>query len=90
MIPIQDLLRRIQWDAEFGNAQFVIGYLDRLSGDLVRVPLRRIRFPTGERFALEAMEDDGSVHAVPLHRVRAVWRNGALIWHREPPRARRK
>jgi uncharacterized protein (UPF0248 family) len=46
--------------------------------------MRRIRFPTGEHFAFEAMEDDGAVHNVPLHRVREVWRDGELIWHREP------
>jgi uncharacterized protein (UPF0248 family) len=84
MIPIQDLLHRIQWDFEFGKAEFVVGYLDRVSGTLVRVPFSRIRFPTGEHFALEVVEDDGAVHDVPLHRVREIWRDGALIWHREP------
>jgi uncharacterized protein (UPF0248 family) len=84
MIPIQDLLHRIQWDPEFGKAEHVVGYLDRVSGTLVRVPFRRIRFPTGEHFALEAVQDDGAVHDVPLHRVREVWRDGVLIWHREP------
>ena len=84
MIPIQDLLHRIRWDPDFGKAEFVVGYFDRLSGALVRVPMRRIRFPTGEHFAFEAVEDDGAVHNVPLHRVREVWRDGELIWHREP------
>jgi len=49
----------------------------------VRVPFRRVVFETGEHFMLEAVADDGSVHSVPLHRVREVWRNGGLIWHRE-------
>jgi hypothetical protein len=31
VIPIQDLLHRIRWDAEFGKAQFVIGYYDRVA-----------------------------------------------------------
>jgi uncharacterized protein (UPF0248 family) len=34
------------------------------------------------RFAFEALEEDGSVHRVPYHRVRAVWRDGELIWSR--------
>lgn len=84
MIPIQDLLHRVQWDPEFGKSEIVVGYHDRLSGAVVRVPLRRIRFPSGEHFAFEAVEDDGSAHDVPLHRVREVWRDGKLIWHREP------
>ncbi len=91
MIPIQDLLHRIQWDPEFGKAEFLVGYLDRVTGTLVRLPFRRIRFPTGEHFAFKVAEDDGAVHDVPLHRVREVWRDGVLIWHREPqPRAPNK
>ena len=83
MIPIQDLLHRIQWDSEFGKGEFVLGYYDRVEDRIVRVPFRRVHFEKGERFMFEAVEDDGSVHGVPLHRVREVWRNGELIWHRE-------
>jgi uncharacterized protein (UPF0248 family) len=36
MIPIQDLLHRIQWDPEFGSAAFEIGYVDRVAGGTVR------------------------------------------------------
>jgi uncharacterized protein (UPF0248 family) len=82
MTPIHDLLNRIRWDTEFGNAQFEIGYWDRMARRIVRVPLRRLRFEKTSSFAFDATEDDGSVHTVPLHRVRAVWRNGALIWQR--------
>jgi uncharacterized protein (UPF0248 family) len=87
MIPIQDLLHRIQWDRDFGAADFEVGYLDRIAGAIVRLPLRRVHFPKGEHFAVEAIEDDGSLHTVPLHRVRSVWRNGELIWARHPPRS---
>jgi uncharacterized protein (UPF0248 family) len=85
MIPIQDLLHRIQWDPEFGRAEFEIGYFDRVTREIVRVPFRRVHFEKGEHFAFEAVEEDGSVHSVPLHRVREVWRNGALVWQRAPP-----
>lgn len=82
MMPIWDLLSRIRWDAEFGNAEFEIGYWDRVGRRLVRVPFRRLRFDERAHFVFEATEDDGSVHTVPMHRVRAVWRNGELIWQR--------
>ena len=85
MIPIQDLLHRIRWDAEFGKGEFVLGYHDRVRHEIVRVPFSRIHFTPREHFAFEAVEHDGTVHTVPLHRVREVWRNGELIWHREPP-----
>lgn len=87
MTPIHELLARIRWDAEFGAAQFVIGYYDRVTGAQVTVPLERLRFEPGEGFAFEAAGEDGTVHAVPYHRVRSVWRNGELIWHRHAPPA---
>jgi uncharacterized protein (UPF0248 family) len=91
MIPIRELLARIRWDPEFGAARFDIAYFDRRARRLVRLPLERIAMRAGERFAFEAIEDDGSAHSVPYHRVRAVWRDGTLIWSRAPvrPRARR-
>jgi uncharacterized protein (UPF0248 family) len=86
VIPIQDLLHRILWDPEFGRGEFEIGYEDRLAGRVVRVPFRRVRLERGERFAFEAVEDDGSTHRVPFHRVREVWRDGESIWRRSKGR----
>ena len=84
MIPIHELLHRIRWDPEFGKGAFEVGYDDHVAGRLVRLPLPRLRLQPGERFAFEALEDDGSTHLVPFHRVRAVWRDGELIWKRPP------
>jgi len=82
MIPIHELLARIRWDGAFGRASFVIGYWDRVVGTEVKVPLERVHVASGQHFAFEAIESDGSVHAVPFHRVRHVWRDGRLIWSR--------
>lgn len=82
MIPIDEVLHRIQWDAEFGGAEFVIGYLDRVAGRILRVPFADVRLVARERPGLEVVESDGSVHRMPLHRVREVWRDGVLIWER--------
>jgi uncharacterized protein (UPF0248 family) len=83
MVPIHELLARIRWDPEFGQARFEIAYLDRIEQQLVRVPLERITTSPSDHFGFEAIEDDGSVHSVPYHRVREVWRNGELIWSRD-------
>jgi len=83
MIPIHELLARIRWDSEFGRARFEIAYFDRRKKALVRLPFERIRMPEEHRFAFEALEGDGSVHSVPYHRVREVWRDGALVWSRK-------
>lgn len=93
MTPIQDLFHRIQWDQEFGKAEFVIGYLDRVGHRIVRVPFQRVHLARGAHFSFDVMEDDGSLHMVPFHRVREVWRGGELIWQRqvrmEPERGNR-
>jgi uncharacterized protein (UPF0248 family) len=82
MIPIQDLLHRIQWDPEFGKAEFVLGYYDRLDDRTIRVPFKQVHLPRGEHFAFDVIEEDGSRRMVPFHRVREVWRDGELIWRR--------
>lgn len=88
MIPIHELLARIRWDADFGRGRFELGYLDRKEKRLVRLPLERIAFPPGQHFTFDAVEEDGSVHSVPYHRVRQVWRDGELIWSRPDVRQR--
>ena len=87
MTPIHELLARIRWDPEFGAAKFEIGYHDRIADAEIRVPLEHICFVDGERYAFEAIESDGTVHTIPYHRVRSVWRDGELIWHRHVPPA---
>jgi uncharacterized protein (UPF0248 family) len=91
MIPIQELLSRIRWDPEFGGGKFIIGYHDRIKAQIVEVPLARIALETDSHGSFEAIETDGSVHSVPYHRVREVYRDGELIWRRpEPPVAHRR
>lgn len=85
MIPIHELLARIRWDPEFARGRLEIGYLDRNRKAIVRLPLERIRMSSLDRFGFDAIEEDGSVHSVPYHRVREVWRDGELIWSRHPP-----
>jgi uncharacterized protein (UPF0248 family) len=82
MTPIQDLLHRIQWDPQFGQGRFVIGYYDRVSGRVERVPFQQLSLGSGNRFSFELVSANGQVRMVPLHRVREVWRNGQLIWQR--------
>ncbi len=82
MIPIQDLLHRIQWDPEFGKGDFVIGYFDRRLGRIIKVPFQRIAIEPGSSFSFELFDELGKARMIPLHRVREVWLNGNLIWHR--------
>ena len=86
MIPIHELLARIRWDPAFVKGRFEIAYLDRVTWALVRVPLERTAIEPGAHFTFDAVEPDGSLHTVPFHRVREVWRDGTLIWERHGKR----
>jgi len=83
MMPIHELLSRIRWDERFGQAQFVIGYYDRVEKRIIRVPLRELYFEPGDHFAFDLIDQEGALHNIPLHRIKQVYRNGELIWHRE-------
>ncbi|MGQ0651228.1 MAG: RNA repair domain-containing protein [Betaproteobacteria bacterium] len=37
-----------------------------------------------DRFGFTVTEEDRATRSVPYHRVRAVWREGELIWSRRP------
>ena len=82
MIPIHELLNRIRWDHEFGDAEFVVGYYDRLEDKIIRVPLKELVFDQEDHFDFELVDEEGTTHTIPLHRIREVIRNGEPIWHR--------
>lgn len=82
MMPIQKLLKRIRWDREFGRGVFEIGYEDHIEQKILRVPFRRIRFNEENRFSFEMEDVDGVVQTIPFHRIREVYKDGDLIWHR--------
>lgn len=83
MIPLHELLNRILWDPEFGRGEFRIGYRDHLQRKLVYVPLHEVQRDPDSHFCFEVTDEEGVVHSVPYHRVKEVWKDGALIWRRE-------
>lgn len=85
MVPIQDVLHRILWDGDFGNAHFVIGYDDRVLKRVVRVSFERIILERGQHFSFDLVQRDGQARMIPFHRVREVTRNGELVWQRPAP-----
>lgn len=83
MIPLHELLNRIQWDPEFGRGDFMLAYLDRLRHGLVYVQLSKVRRDPESHFCFEVIDGEGVVHSVPYHRVKEVWKDGEPIWRRE-------
>jgi uncharacterized protein (UPF0248 family) len=82
MTPIHDLLARIHHDPEFGRGVFELGYLDRFDTQVQRIALGLVNFPEGEKKVFEFEDADGQKRRIPSHRIREVYRDGALIWHR--------
>lgn len=83
MIPIQDILTRIRWDHEFAKGDFVIGYYDRVEDHIIKVPLREVYFDPDDHFDFQVLDNEGELYTVPFHRIKEVYKDGQLIWHRE-------
>ena len=82
MMPIRKLLNRIRWDRTFGQAAFMIGYLDRVENQILQVSFREIHFHEESPDSFEVVDGEGKRHRVPFHRVKEVYRNGERIWRR--------
>jgi len=84
VVPIHELLNRLRWDPAFARGGFVLGYYDRVADRVIRVPASRITLMPGEHFSFQLSDADGHTRDIPFHRVREVYKDGALIWHRKP------
>lgn len=82
MKVIQDLINRIRWDKEYAQADFTIGYYDRVEQKIILVPFRELYFDDADHFGFQILDDEGVTHSIPLHRVKELYKNGKLIWHR--------
>jgi uncharacterized protein (UPF0248 family) len=60
----------------------MIGYYDRVEDKVIQLPFERIQLDPGDHFGFQAIDSDGYAHEVPFHRVKDVYRDGELIWHR--------
>ena len=83
MKPVQDILNRIRWDKNLAEDDFKIGYYDRAEQQIIVVSFKEIIFPFNDHFSFEVIDHEGTLHSVPYHRVKAIYQNGQLIWHRE-------
>jgi uncharacterized protein (UPF0248 family) len=82
MQPLQDLLHRIKWDAEFGKGAFALGYYDRVAHEEQVVPFESVTLDPERPGTFSHEDEDGVVAQIPLHRVRTVYKDGVVIWQR--------
>ena len=83
MKPVQEMLNRIRWDKNWADDEFRIGYYDRVEQRIIVVTFKEIYFPKDDHFSFELIDQEGELHSVPYHRVKAIYQNDCLIWHRE-------
>lgn len=82
MQPIHELINRIRWDPEFGQGRFELAFLDHTARDLVKLPFDMLSIAPGDHYFFHYVDDEGVAHSVPFHRIKSVYKNGELIWHR--------
>lgn len=85
MQPLQDLLARIRWDAEFAKGTFALGYYDRVARQEQVVPFSSVSHDPRNPGTFSVQDEDGVLRQIPLHRVRAVYKDGVVIWQRPSP-----
>lgn len=88
MIPLNDLLNRIRWDADFGKGRFDLGYYDRVEDRIIIVPFQQVILTEGDHFSFQLVSPEGGKFiSIPFHRVRQIYKDGQLIWNREKKQA---
>jgi uncharacterized protein (UPF0248 family) len=78
----REILNQIRWDDRLTADSFAIGYYDRVEDEIVRVAFKEIQFPDDHHFLFEVVDEEGDLHSIPYHRVKEIYQNGRLIWHR--------
>jgi hypothetical protein len=64
VVPIQALLSRIRWDAEFGRGRWEIAFLDRHRVGLVRAPFEAVQTRANVGFVFEVADEDGVLRTI--------------------------
>lgn len=82
MIPIHEFLNRIRWDKKFAQGQFEVGYYDRSEDKIIRIPFEDILFDPKDHFTITIIDSKCETHMVPYHRIKEIYKNGELVWHR--------
>ena len=79
MLPIQQLLNKIKWDKRENPSDYTLFYFDRILNKLVSIPYNKIKRLEGSFMILDNEEETN----IPLHRIRKVTKNHAVVWERK-------
>ena len=79
MQPIHQLLNKIKWDKRENPGDYSIFYFDRVLNKLVQIPYNKIKRIEGSFMVLDNEEESN----IPLHRIKKVAKNNAVVWERK-------
>ncbi len=79
MQPIQDLLNKIKWDKRENPEQYSIFYHDHILNKLIQIPYNKIKRIEDNFMVLDNEEESN----IPLHRIKKVEKNDAVVWERK-------
>ena len=82
MRPIHELLNDIKWNKKHDPQHIEIGYEDRKEQSILFIPYLRIK---RIEQAFMVIDEHGEETNIPLHRIREVREQDAVIWKREVP-----
>ena len=85
MQPIHEVLSRIRWDPALAGHRFALAYEDHAARQDVVVPFEDLRFDRDTPGLFTVTDEHGEARSIPLHRVRAVYQDGEIIWRRRAP-----
>jgi len=84
MQPVNELLNRIYREPEFGRGCFEIGYYSRQEKKVIRSAFKEVTQHPGGKFSFHVFDEDNIAHSIPMHWVHEIYKDGELIWKREP------
>jgi len=79
MQPIHELLNKIKWDKRENPDDYILFYYDRILKKLMQIPYNKIKRIEGSFMILDNEEESN----VPLHRIKRIMKNNAVVWERK-------
>jgi uncharacterized protein (UPF0248 family) len=80
---IVDLINKIKWDENENPGDYVIGYEDRISKEIIEIKFTEIKKIEDNFMVLERDLEEVNI---PLHRIRIVKKQGKVVWERTKAR----
>ena len=80
METINQVLNKIKWDSNENPEEFSLGYLDRITNEIILIKYADIVRVEDVFFIIKVNSRETYI---PLHRIKEILKNNVIIWQRE-------